>query len=338
MRLFAHLLTAAGMAALLLLASCSSGGSTFRLEGRFNNMNQAEFYIFDTQRGVKDTITVQRGRFAYERTIEDTTTLLVMFPNYSTLPIIAHAGGNVKMQGDASHLRQTKVTGTDDNDELTAFRLKAAQLTPPEAKEAARAFIEQHPASCVSLYLLQNYFVQTVTPDYGEASRLAALMAQATPTKMQVVLLNKQLAELSRGLAGNRLPGFCVLDAKGHVRTNKDLQKKVNVVCLYASWSYESQRLLREAQQLQRRHPNDIALMAISVDATVRETNDRIKRDTITAPIICDGRLWQSPLPRKMGLVTMPSNIIADRNGRILKRDIREPKDLKAEIEKMLKE
>ncbi len=334
---FSHFRTIPFLLLLLLLTACSSGVGTFRLEGKFKNMNQAEFYIFDIQRGFKDTITVQRGRFAYEIAVDDTTTLELMFPNFSTIPIIAHSGAVLQMEGDASNLKQTKVTGTEENDELTSFRLRTSKMTPPQEREEARKFITEHPASHISFYLLQDCFVQPVNPDYREAYRLSKLMAEATPTKMPVVLLHKQLYELQRGVPGSKLPLFYVLDTDGKVRSNKDLSKKINVVCLYASWNYDSQRILREVQRLQRKHPNDIALMAISIDATFRETSDRIKRDTITAPIICDGKLWQTPLARKMGLVTMPSNLIADSKGKILKRDFKEPKDIKDEIEKMLK-
>jgi len=69
----------------------------------------------------------------------------------------------------------------------------------------------------------------------------------------------------------------------------------------------------------------------------MRDYNIRIKSDTITCPIICDGNMWQSPLARKMGLTIMPSNIIADKHGKVLKRNIKDAKSLKEEIEKLLK-
>ncbi len=321
---------------LLLLTACSSGVGTFRLEGKFNNMNQAEFYIFDYERGFKDTIIVQRGHFAYETAIKDTTTLWLMFPNYSTIPIIAHTDAKLEIEGDASNLKQTKVTGSEENDELSAFRLRTNQMTPPEERAEAKQFILEHPASYISYYLLQTYFVRTIDPDYQEAYRLSKLMLEATPSNLQVMLLNTQLYEIHRGLPGSRLPNFLVLDTKGKVRSNKDLSKKLNVVCLYSSWNYDSQRILQQAQQLQRQHPKDIALMAICIDATINESRTFVKNDTITAPIVCDGKLWQTPLARKMGLTSMPANLIADRNGKILKCDFTEAKAMKEEIEKML--
>ena len=319
------------------MVACGSDDDNFRIEGTFRNMNLAQFYIFDSQKGTKDTIQVQRGRFRYEQpALLDTTTLILMFPNYSTLPIFAYPGITVKLNGDASQLKATEVKGSEENEDMTAFRLKANQLTPPEIREEAVTYIKEHPTSPVSFYLLQNYFIQSVDPDYVEASRLCSFMLKVNPNQPPLLLLYAKLRELRSGAVGSRLPRFAVLDANRKVRTNADLSKKINIVILFSSWNYKSTELMRQAQRLQRAHPADIALMGINIDATRQESRVFIKNDTITCPIIFTGDMWQTPLAQKMGLVSMPSNLIADRQGKILKRDITEAPTLRAEIERLL--
>ena len=66
---------------LCLLVSCGSDDGRFRLEGRFRNLNQGEFYIYNTAEGWKDTIPVRDGRFVYERPMPEATTLRLIFPN-----------------------------------------------------------------------------------------------------------------------------------------------------------------------------------------------------------------------------------------------------------------
>ena len=58
------------------------------------------------------------------------------------------------MTGDVSHLRETEITGTKENDLMTAFRIKTNEMMPPEVQQEARQFITEHPASIVSNYLL----------------------------------------------------------------------------------------------------------------------------------------------------------------------------------------
>ena len=321
---------------LFILPSCTSDKTRFVMEGNFRNMNQAELFVFDTQKGTRDTIHVQRGRFKYERVMADTAMLTIMFPNYSTLPVFAHGGISVTLKGDASHLRETTVTGSDENDDMTTFRLENGKLTPPEADKAAEQYITEHPASAVSLYLLQAHFVQSPEPDYPRARRLCAILHNAQPANVQVALLHKQLKELCKGRPGTRMPRFAVLDTKGKLRTNKDLQRQLNIVCLVASWNYESCDLLHRAQQLQRENKEKVALMAICIDATPNESRIMIRRDTIDCPIICNGEMWQTELARKMGLNNLPLAIIADRQGRVLQR-VTDKKVLSDEINKRLK-
>jgi hypothetical protein len=219
---------------------------------------------------------------------------------------------------------------------MTSFRLENSKLTPPEADKAAELFITEHPASAVSLYLLQTHFVQSIEPDYPKALRLCAILHGAQPANLSITLLHKQLQELCKGQPGTRMPHFAVLDMKGKLRTNKDLQKQLNIVCLVSSWNYDSNDLLHRAQQLQREHKEKVALMAICIDATQSESRIMIRRDTIECPIICNGEMWQSELARKMGLNNLPLAIIADQQGKVLQR-VTDPKTLSDEINKRLK-
>lgn len=320
----------------VLLLACKDKSSTFRLEGEFRNMNQAEFYVLDLASGKRDTVSVVRGRFVYEKAEQDTAMLLLLYPNYSMLPIFAHKGLSLKLKGDASHLKEAELKGSEENDEMTAFRLRAAQMTPPEEHAAAKQFILENPASPISSYLLRHYFIETVDPDYREAYRLCRTMLKATPRNLQLLLLNQQLRVLSAGAVGSRLPAFVLLDKDGKVVTNADLKGKVSVVCLWSSWNYDSRKLVTTVRKLQSKHPDQIALVAISVDAAKTQGQDWLRRDTIGKYVISDGQMWRSPLAVSLGLTTMPSNVVADRNGRIVSRNLVKSADLEKELEKMI--
>ena len=322
----------------VVLTSCSSRRGSFRLEGEFRNMNQAELYIYDAVKGQKDTISVNRGRFIYERAVADTSTLMMIFPNYSTIPIFAYSGVKIKLKGDASQLKKAELKGSDENEDMTAFRLKTSQMTPPEVKKEATEFIENNPESYVSLYLLNHYFIESVSPDYDEAYRLSKLMLKANPTRRQLVQLHKRIKALHAGAVGSKLPVFAVLDINNNIITTNHLHKKVNVVCLWANWSYDSRNALSQLNRLQKKYPEKLSVMGISIDATKDESKDWRRRDSISCPIICDGKMWDTPLATSMGLNNISSNIIADKNGKIIKRDIPKSYDLKKEVEKLLEE
>ena len=115
---------------ILCLLSCGEKGNHFHLEGRFKNINQGELYLCDLDQGRKDTILLNGGQFSYDAEFTDTTILTLIFPNYSELPIIAEPGSRVDIEGDVSHLKATEISGTDNNELLTGFRLQTKEMMP----------------------------------------------------------------------------------------------------------------------------------------------------------------------------------------------------------------
>ena len=220
---------------LLLLDSCSPSDGNFRLEGQFKNMNQGAFYIIDHEHGHKDTIRVNDGRFTYVLPLRDTLTLTMLFPNFSEIPVFAQPGAQVTMKGDVSHLKETEVKGTADNDAMTAFRLNVAQLTPPEAERQAEQYIGEHASSPVSLYLLQRYFLSRHHTDYAKATKLCRLMADVCGDRksgsymaVKVGALLDQLQSVKNHREKGTLPAFKATDTEGRTVTQADMKRKVN--------------------------------------------------------------------------------------------------------------
>lgn len=321
---------------LFFFASCNETSNTFRLEGKFKNINQGEFYLYDLDQGRKDTISLREGKFTYETSMRDTTVLVLMFPNYSELPIIATPGAKVKMKGDVSHLKETEITGTDDNELMTAFRLKTGELMPPEVKQKAEEFIHEHPESPVCLYLLRRYFILAMDADYKQIAELGRKMLDANPTNVRLVQLNQRLEDVKNLTDGTRIPKFKFKDIKGRTVSDSLLNKKVNVILVWASWNYDSQATLRQIHKLQKEHERDISVISIRLDATQHEGRYTLERDSITWPDICDGQIWQSPAVKTLGITYVPDNILMDKNKKIVARTLK-ANDLKQRIEDMLK-
>ena len=130
----------------LLLSSCGDGQKNFKIEGSFKGFNQGELYVYGMGGTHQlDTIGVSRGEFTYQTAIDEPTTLIVVFPNFSEIPIFAEPGVTLKIKGDASHLKETEVKGSDTNKEMTAFRMKTNHMMPPEVLSEAVRFINEKP-------------------------------------------------------------------------------------------------------------------------------------------------------------------------------------------------
>ena len=325
------------LACLWLLSACGIPDDRFRLEGKFKNLNQGEFYIYSLEQSLKDTIGVRDGAFVYDIELADTTTFVLMFPNFSELPIFARPGAMVKMDGDVSHLKETTITGTEENEAMTAFRMATNELMPPEVKQRAEQFIADNPQSVVSLYLLRRYFINSVEPDYKKAYQLCSALLEAQPTYIPLVQLHQQLKPLVGLRSKGKLPQFSATDTKGNKVGNKQLDKKVNVILTWASWSFESQNILRQLRKIEKKNSKDVSVISICLDATPAEGKTTLERDSIDWPNVCDGELWASPVIGQLALTFVPDNIVADKDGNILARSMNSA-DLKEKVEALLKD
>ena len=284
-----------------LLISCGPPDGMFRIKGKFKSFNQGELYLYTLQqggRGQLDTIHVLNGRFSYEAEIDEPATYSIVFPNFSEIPVFAETGVTVEIDGDASHLREVEVKGSDDNEQMTLFRLAANDLTPPEVEKRAKAFIADHPESPVSHYIAERYL-----------------------TADTIV----------------RIPAFSDTDTKGKRVSNATMNGDVNVIYTWATWNYESLNIQRQLKKLKKAYGPRLALIAVCLDARpTPEASRTLERDSITWSNVCNGQLWNAKILKQTGLADIPGNIVTDRSGKIIGRDLTD-QQLKEKIESILK-
>ena len=323
---------------LFLLTSCGPDGDHFEMSGKFKGFNQGELYVYATDGPSQklDTIAIVNGGFNYSTTLDGPRTFVIVFPNYSELPVLGEPGKEVDIEGDASHLKEVEVMGTKENEAMTAFRLQTSQMTPPEVAKAAEAFITEHPQSLSSIYILNRTFIQSQTPDYDKALKLATAIAEASPENHAIARLKKQLEGLTRFKEKAQLPKFTAFDIDGKSVTNADLTAKVNIISTWASWNYDSQNAQRKLKRLQRDYGSQLKLVSVCLDASKKECRKNMDRDSIRWHNICDGRMWETPLLAQLGLYFVPDNIITDSRGRIVAHSLT-TNELDKKIEKLMK-
>lgn len=294
------------------------------MEGTFRNFNQGELYVYslDPQaKGRKDTLQLMNGKFAFEMPLEDSITLSIIFPNFSELPVFAHQGATVTLSGDASHLRDTEIIGTPDNEQLTEFRLSTNDMTPPEVLKAVGQFVEDHPQSDASLYLINKYYVLLAEPDYKEALRLLGLMVKASPTSEKLKEYRSQLEQIRLTSLRSTLPTFSAVTVDGQRVSNADLQGKLAIVSIWATWKLDGY-MQRQLRELKRRYGQRLAIVGICMDPSVKDCRDAMRRDSITWPTICDALVWQSPLVSQLGITDVPDNFVLNSRGVIIARNL----------------
>lgn len=323
---------------LVLLTGCEKQRQTFRLEGTFKGFNQGELYICGIDGNFPlDTVAVVKSKFQYEVALEEPTAFIVIFPNFSEVPVYGEKGTKVTIEGDVSHLREIDVDGTKENEVLTKYRKKTSHQTPPEVALSTEQFIREHPTSPFALYLIRKVFFQSPQPDYKRAAELTELVMQANPeTSEELKAQMKRMQGISYLKDGANLPSFIATDINGQTIKSSDLNAKVNVITVWNLDNFEGQGTLRQLQKRQKQAGSDnLKVLTICLDADIKACRKKLERDSIVWSTICDGQLWDSPVMYQTGLSYITDNILIDDKGKIIAHSLSQD-DLMSRIDKLL--
>lgn len=346
------------LVAALVCTSCGTDSRHFRIDGRLLHLNQGEFYVYSPDGTINglDTIKVQAGRFSYEVACDRPMTLMIVFPNFTEQPVFAQPGKSVDLKGDASHLKEMTVKGTEDNELMNKFREMIHNAAPPEMKKCAQLFVQDHPESRVGAYLVDRYFIHDANPDTKTAVRLVDLMIEKQPDNGYLKRQKRQLTASFVATKGADIPNVLGTTVDGKTIGRVQLTKApVTVVCALATWKYESMSQFRRLAAYAASQQGRVAVVGVSIDASPSLVRSQLasqigisdsasglafgpssgsssglasgsasaaaqgsssSRSSSTCYVVCDGKMVESPFFARLGLTGVPDNIVI-KNGRI---------------------
>lgn len=320
----------------LFLYSCGIKSDRFKISGKFLHMNQAEFYIYSPDGVISgiDTIQISGGEIDYEIPCHNEGTLVIIFPNFSQQPIFAEPGTSVTIKADASHLKELKVEGSEANELMNHFREMILNVSPPEMIKKAEIFIKDHPESIVSTYLVRTYFLDKSYPDYTKAAELLKQMEAAQPKNGYIKRMTISLQQLKNAKEQANLPHFTAYDTEGKMFASSTLSSApYAVINVWTSSDFESQNLQRFLKSIQQKSQGKLKLMSICVDASKKDCQQTMKRDSINWPNICDQDMFDGKTIKTLGLTSLPGNLLL-KDGKIIARDLKS-QDLRDRLNKI---
>ncbi len=307
----------------ILLSACSESNERFTIHGSFRGFNQGELYVYGVDGTRKlDTVGVAKGEFQYNIPLEDTITLVIVFPNFSELPVFAEPGADIDLEGDANHLKEAEISGTEDNETMTTFRLQTSKMTPPEVTKAATEFIKENPASPISRYIFSRYFVRVPQINYKQAKEMAEIIKKANPDNKEFAKLSELFEGQINYKDGGKLAAFTATDLNGKKVSSADLNAKVNIITLWASWNQESMSIQNLLNRLSGKYGDDMKVLSVCLDADIKECRRILAKDSVKWSTVCDGQMWEAPILQKTGMSYLPDNILVDAKGKILAHNL----------------
>lgn len=151
--------------------------------------------------------------------------------------------------------------------------------------------------------------------DPAEQKRLleiAAPVAKDEALKLQIADDLRRIAMLGKTVAVE----FESVD--GRKIDLADYRGKVVALCFFADLSAPSLIALAKVEELSRNFPaHSLQCLGVSLDSSATRAKETLQRFEIDWPVLCDGRGWETPLVRRLGINTLPTVWIFDRRGRL---------------------
>lgn len=314
-----------------LFVACGPGKDRIRFEGTLSNINDAEFYVYSEDGAFEgvDTVKISDGKFVYERKLTSPAVLTLLYPNFTQTYIVVEPGTTVKMKGDASKIGEAQITGTEQNELLTDFRIKHANDAPNNQQLAAAQFVRENAQSLAAVAVFHKYFANKENPDPQTALQLLDLLKKAQPKENAVAYLDKFYRPIFMNGKGEPLPRFTAQTIDGQTVSSDSYKGKKLIIACVGTWQSDSRPLLINLRRKLRTMGGEWQCLIVSLDVDHAVLRSSLKNDSISYPVICDRQAFNSPLVQTLGLHYVPSLMLVNEQGKIIQRDVTKIDDAK---------
>jgi peroxiredoxin len=276
-----------------------------------------------------DSTQIKNGKFRFSRDAELPELYALTLDTTKSSYLLFLDKEPVTVQFDtAQYYRNTVVTGSQSQDLFTAYK--------KQRKVKVDEFIKANPASLVSAYVLYRDFSYRLSPE--EIYSNIQLLDSSLHNTPYVKVLEELAATLQTVAVGKQAPDFTLNDSEGNPVKFSDQWGKAEYTLLdfWAAW----------CGPCRRENPNVVAaynkfkdkgftVFGVSLDKTKDAWLKAIAKDNLTWTHVSDLNYWNSAPAQLYGVRSIPANLLIDKNGTIVAKNIRGEK-LHQTLEKLL--
>ena len=312
---------------LIILSACGSKNTnSVYLNGEIKGLGNDTLYIYGTDKFYNrmDTLLVKDDKFSATLTTDTLVSTWLQFSDGTEYPLYLNKGDKIKIKGSAAEL---------------TFQKELKGLSTPSEKaleEKAEAFINSHPSSLVSIYLLEKYFVQKPQPDFSLIKEMTEHMTGGLKDRPYVDELLDLIQEEEKVSVGKTIPYVNLPNAKGTQISRTSFKDKYLLIHFWASWDPQSMEANAALRRIYKKEEKNklFALWGISLDIDRKEWEEAIKRDTLKWEQSCDFSGWNTAPIKQLAIQALPANLFLSPSGKIEGKNMSE-EDIKKKLEEI---
>lgn len=325
---------------IVLAASACKNDKKFTLQAELSGFpDDPILVVYDDPAAKLDTIVPEGGKFSYSF-IPDTLTLFrLISPEGEAIPVFADCSQKVSLKGTFS---QPLIEGDGENGEYGTLLKNLHQIKDSTAViQAVELFIQEHPSSFASAYLINQYFIQTPSPDLEHIDKLVAPLSGNVKDSYILEAALKSLPSQTESRQERNESFINYFSCKD--RNGKNIPWSGNkgsyiLLNFWASWDQGSIAKRDTLAKLIEKLPKGkFKVLNISLDYEKDKWLKACKEDSEQWIETCDFKGWKNTVVRQNQINMLPANILISNNRKVLARQLYD-EPLYAKVKQLIEE
>lgn len=293
--------------------------SILKLSGTLASNHHQKVYLqkyIDRYYEVIDSAVVENGKFSFNKQIALPEIYGLSVSLKATPLLVFLDEGDIHVDlNPARGYQESKITGSATHDLYLKFhKNRDSDLT---------TFIQQHPHSIVSLYILYREYVSRLSSEEIEQNLdlLDANLQQLSYADiLRKVIDSRKVTDI-----GQQVPDFSISDINGKtVKLSDFIGQGYLLLDFWASWCGPCRKENPNVVEAYNKYHNQgFDVLAVSLDKTKEAWLRGIEEDGLKYHHVSELKFWNSDVARLYGIRSIPSNLLINSEGKIVAKNLR---------------
>ena len=310
------------LALTMIIASCSDERTNFTLKGEISGLASDTLLVYYQVPEYKlDTIVCQKGIFEYSIEPDTTTMFSLIFNAEQSLPVFAEKGQTVQVKGS---IQELEIQGKGENKLMNEILVLLKETPEHKIMHVVDSLIETNNESFTNLYLIDKYYTAENQSNYKHLEELIEGQSGIIKDTPYIMLLQPKLENQNNTSRAKSVHSLSGEDREGKAFKWNDIRDKYILIDFWASWhpqSVSEQDSLPSVIKALKKEK--FVVCSLSLDLDKEAWLKASDRDTTQWKQICDFSGWNHPLIKGQNIQSLPSNLLLDKNKRIIAYNIR---------------